>query len=675
MRAKILVAFLLLLVTSAWASRWAVDSFDNSSEPGEADNYVAAEFSGGLKPVKPEQVTQQSGRLYVRQKFEDPFGDEEATYQIFQGRATEAAKNLGKISLDGIPYQTLLKMKLFYSRNASGDDDLENVYYDGKDIFVEGDDPVYINLNGKMEELKPVIAREYKISITSQPTGATVTVGGNSRGETPVTFSVPSNKTISVSVSKTGFYTTIKPITPSDKQTTQEGFLLTEKVPLVNPAVAFRARLQTAVAAKDVNTIKNIRDEVQIALRNYNADSKKNIDAIMAKFPANPPKAPSETANDFSARQNLWTNTQAKERDTLNKEAAVYFNELKEFSNDANSAAADLDFTLKYEYIPTDAITFTNMGVRDFSINVEHENSRVKFKYEKARLGYGSIPRSEISENEENVHGVLKIWDTPNENDKYASIYDIAFFYKETPLQMLTKGTFTLSDATATSRATEKDLNARIAKYAGKAAWDKKDQAATLEALRKGEIPDVAAKAPVSEEAYYDEDEDDDEFDDGMEEQEERDYSRYGAMSSATDIFGNTDEILFWTGVAFAAAAVGTGIVGFLENNKYMDASDALSITNQRIDEVKAAIVKACRAPQDQAATPISTEDCIRNATMVAETEGYATDDGRRLDPLDQLYKARGINEKTKKSFNQSRIIWFSAAGVSAAISITLFAW
>jgi hypothetical protein len=667
-----LVAISLLLAASAWASKWAVDSFDNSPDPGEPDNYIAEEFSGGLKPVKPEQVTQQGGRLYVRQKFEDPFGDEEATYQIFQGRPKEAAKDLGRISVEGMPYTTLLKMKLFYTKTASGDDDLETVYFDGKDIFVEGEDPVYINLNGKMEELKPVVSREYKISITSDPPGATVTVGNASKGETPVTFPASSNKTISVVVSKEGYYTVIKPITPSDKQTTQEGILLTARLPLENPAEAFRARLRTAVAAKDGNAIKTIKNEIQQALKNYNADSKKSIDAVMSKFPANPPKASSETANDYSARQNLWTNTQAKERDALNKEAANYFNELKELSAEADGAAGDMDFALKYEYIPSSAISFTNMGVRDFTIDAELQNSRVNFKYGKAKLGYGSVPRNELAQNEENVHGVLKIWNAPNENGKYASIYDAAFFYNETPLQVLSKGTFTSGDATTASRNTEKDLNGRIAKYPGKAAWDKKDQAATLEALRAGEIPDATAVAkPSADEAYYDEDEDEEEFEDEAEEQEKYDYSRHGAVGSATDIFGNTDEYLFWAGVVFAVAAVGTGVVGYLEHQKWQKADEGLSTIKGARDDVMNLIKTRCN----------NDKECENKYILFFTTPGNMNpispdpNNPYPADLLNDLDKRKKTNEDIKNKRNMNRIIWFSAAGVSAAISITLFAW
>jgi hypothetical protein len=664
-----------LLAASAVAGPWIIDSFDNSPEPGEADDYIAAESSDGLKPVQPGQVSAQSGRLCVRQKFADPFGgfDEEATYQIFQGRATEATKSLGRISVDGIPYSTLLKMKIFSNKSSTGDDDHENVYFDGKDIFVEGDKPVYMNLNGRMEEFRPISSKEFQISITSTPPGATVTVSGTERGKTPVTFSVPSQKTLTAVIALEGYYTTIKAITPSDKSV-QEGINLVKRLPLENPATAYRTKLQAASSSKDASTIKNIKADIQKTLNNFTADTKKNVDAIMAKFPENPQKSGSESDSEFSARKTTWSNTQARERDALNKQAQEHFNELKDLLAEVDAAGSDMDFALKYEYVPNSAITFSSMGVKDFTIDVNLDNSHITFEYNKAKLAYGSLSRSEVEEDQDNIHGVLKVWDTPNENKRFTSIYDIAFFLDETPLNVLSKGTFKLKEATPTSRNTEKDLNSRIAKYPKKAAWDRKDEEATLAALRAGEVtrsksapPKPAPKVVAQkddydddddEDAEYDEDDDDDEYEESSRRQDERDYSRSGASTSASDIFGNTDEYLFWTGMVFLAAAVGTGVVGFLQNSKYAEADKALQNANEGVKDFERRVDEAC----------LGDERCVYSIMQYSKTTP-----GENLYNINEKYIAP--NEKAKDGYNKGRIIFFSAAAVSLAVSITLFVW
>jgi hypothetical protein len=349
----------------------------------------------------------------------------------------------------------------------------------------------------------------------------------------------------------------------------------------------------------------------------------------------------------------------------LNDDATRYFQELKELSAEIDAAVGDMDFSLKYEYIPTSAIEITNLGIKDFSANTELSNSRVKFKYDKAKIAYGSVPKNELAEEQENVHGVLKLWNTPNENGKFASIYDIAFFYNETPLKIITKKNFTSSESTSAARKTESDLNNRIAKSPGKAAWDKKDEAATLAALRAGEMSDGTAKATPKKEAYYDEDED--EFEEEMDDQESKDYSRYGAASSATDIFGHSDEILFWTGMVFAAAAIGTGVMGFLQHLEYKKADDAITEINDKLNYIEREVRKAlCSSPEDKC--PAGEE--LINKLQTEEIEVS----GEKLTTAGLIH-ARNVNTDTRTNFNKTRLMWWGGAGAAAAISIVLFAW
>ncbi|GHV13190.1 hypothetical protein AGMMS49938_07340 [Fibrobacterales bacterium] len=657
--------FFVLFAVSAWAGKYIIDSFDDSTDPGEPDNYISGEFNNELKPVKPDQVKAQSGLFYVRQKFEDPFNAEEPLYQMFQGRPTEKVADLGKISILGVPTKTLVRLKFFYNRNTDGTDDLETIYFDGKDVFVEGGDPIYAELSGRIEELIPEIKKEYKISIVSQPTGANINIGGVDKGVAPLDFTVPAPNVIGTVLSLEGHYTVIKPIKPQDGRTTQEVVNMVARQPLDNPGVTFRTALETAKANKDAAAINKIAVDAKKKLGTFNDDFKKNVDAIMAKFPVNPPKVSGESDTDFSKRQTLWANEQTKERNLLAMNGKSYFDDLKALVDEAENAAAELDFVLRYEYVPNVALTFPNMGVKDFLLNAEYSNSRIDFSYSKARIGYDGISRAQFSSDQSRVHGVLKIWDTPNDNGKYASIYDIAFFYDETPLKILQKGSFSISEATAQSKNTEKDLNARIAKYKGKAAWDSRDTDATLAALRAGEVkdaPKVVAAAPDEEEAEYSEEDDEEEFEEESEEQERADYSKYGAVGNATDIFGNTDEYLFWTGVAFAAVAVGSGVMGVLQMMKKNEANDAVKSVDSKIEEVKNGIAAACMANAN-------SDDCESAALIYANRGDY--EDA----PLYHLYRFKSSNEKTRDSYKMPMIAWYSGAGLSLVASITLFAW
>ncbi|MDR2594448.1 MAG: PEGA domain-containing protein [Fibromonadaceae bacterium] len=542
---KFFTAFFLLLAVSVWAGKWTIDSFDDSPDPGDPDKYI----DGDLKPVPPGQVSQQSNTLYVRQKFEDTFGDEGATYQIFKGRPTAEAKSLGKISVDGIPYGTLLKMKLFYKRNATGDDDLETVYFDGKDILVEGSDPVYINLNGKMEELKPVVLMDFKVSLTSEPAGATVTIGGASKGNTPLTFNLASQKTVTAIITKDGYYTVVKPITPSTKQMVQEGVALMARKSLDNPATAYKTKLQTV--RSDKNAIKNLRADVKKTLDNYNSDSKKAIDALMSKYPQNPQKASEESSSDYSARQTIWSNAQTKEREILNKESLGIFNELKEL-------LAEIDGNIKNLDAPAPAV------------------------------------------------------------------------------------------------------------------------------VAKKPPPPPADDDDDDEDAEYDEDEDDEEVEKGVAAQEKYDYSKYGATGNATQIFGNTDEYLFWTGMAFLASAIGNGVVGVLQTMKYRDAKKALDETQGEISRIKEQIRDSC---DDRHNKDPNVDANWCTAQVIKWASGKDLDTGKPIDGMDEfkaveegrplwiLGKHEAHNQKVTDSYQKGWMIFYSAAALSLGISITLFAW
>jgi len=323
-------------------------------------------------------------------------------------------------------------------------------------------------------------------------------------------------------------------------------------------------------------------------------------------------------------------------------------------SETTNSQASTSGSGFKYEYIPNSALKFSSVGVKDINLNVEHKT----FKYKNAKLSFGNsirngkkLSRSDIIEDQGKIHGILKT------NGNPASIYDMAFFYDETPLEFLGKNSANSATLAALRR------NSTLAYSSAPRPYDFED-----------EDDEEEEEEEEEEEASYDEDEDEDEFDRGMSNQSKYDYSRSAASSSASDIFGNTDEYLFWTGVAFAAAAIGTGVVGFLQNQTYSEANDAVSKAKSDVDRFKTDVTNGCNGDAE----------CVRVALMVAgyspknpticESGNYPTtcDEGGYIWKKNQNIKA---NEEVRDSYNTGRIIFFSAAAVSAAISITLFAW
>lgn len=271
------------------------------------------------------------------------------------------------------------------------------------------------------------------------------------------------------------------------------------------------------------------------------------------------------------------------------------------------------------------------------TINSQASTSGSGFKYE-------YIPNSALKISNVGV----KDFNTPNP----ASIYDVALFYDETPLAVLRR-------------------NSNLAYSSAPRPYDFDDDE---EEEEEGE-----EEEEEEDEASYDEDEDEDEFDRGMSRQKKYDYSRSAASSSASDIFGNTDEYLFWAGVAFAAAAVGTGVVGFLQNRTYTEANDAVSKAKSDVEKFKTEVMNSCGGDQTCINVILKTVAVspAGNPTVCAmggENPTYQT----TCNEGGYIYKKNlniSANEKVRDSYNTARIIFFSAAAVSAGISIILFTW
>lgn len=148
-------------VTALAADNYTIQKF-SGEDVGTPDQYIDAEFGGSLKISSTGTVENvQDGRFYVRQKFEDPFGESPTTYQLYEGRKGSEAANLNEYTLPaGIAYGFAIKAKAYSSENADANSDIEKVYFDGKSIFAEGVSEMYMHRGVKTIALVPVNATE-----------------------------------------------------------------------------------------------------------------------------------------------------------------------------------------------------------------------------------------------------------------------------------------------------------------------------------------------------------------------------------------------------------------------------------------------------------------------------------------------------------------------------------
>ena len=148
-----LLMVLCLSIVSAFAGAYDIEEF-TAKDAGVPDDYIVAEFGGELKVAPAEEVESlQDGRLVVRQKFEDPFGESETSYQLYQGGAGDLS-SMTAMTAEGVDYSKLVTAKVYARRGMPADKDVEKVYFDGKSVYASGLTTAIVFIDGSPVTLK-----------------------------------------------------------------------------------------------------------------------------------------------------------------------------------------------------------------------------------------------------------------------------------------------------------------------------------------------------------------------------------------------------------------------------------------------------------------------------------------------------------------------------------------
>ncbi len=148
------LATICLFVAAAFAGPYDIEEFA-AQDAGSPDDVITAEFGGELTTIPVDEVASlQEGRLVVRQKFTDPFGEQPTAYQIYQGSAGDLSSMTALTAPEGTDYTALVKAKLYPRRGMPATDDVEKVYFDGKSVFVPGATTAIAFINGDPIQLK-----------------------------------------------------------------------------------------------------------------------------------------------------------------------------------------------------------------------------------------------------------------------------------------------------------------------------------------------------------------------------------------------------------------------------------------------------------------------------------------------------------------------------------------
>lgn len=144
---------LCLSIATAFAGSYDIEEF-TATDAGSPDNYITAEFGGQLKTAPADEVSSlQDGRLVVRQKFTDPFGESPTAYQLYQGGKGDLS-GLVPMTAEGVEYSRLVTTRIYARRGMPFDDDIEKIYFDGKAVYIPGYSTAVAFIDGNMVQLK-----------------------------------------------------------------------------------------------------------------------------------------------------------------------------------------------------------------------------------------------------------------------------------------------------------------------------------------------------------------------------------------------------------------------------------------------------------------------------------------------------------------------------------------
>lgn len=151
-----------------FAGPYDIEEF-TANDAGVPDSYIAAEFGGELTKANPDDVADiQEGRLFVRQKFEDPFGADETTYQLYQGQTGSDFSSLNAMTAEGVDYSKLVHAKFYQKRGDDAKNDVAKVYFDGKSIFAEGLTTLIAFVDGTPVTLKADVPTPEPVAAASE---------------------------------------------------------------------------------------------------------------------------------------------------------------------------------------------------------------------------------------------------------------------------------------------------------------------------------------------------------------------------------------------------------------------------------------------------------------------------------------------------------------------------
>lgn len=708
-RKFLVMAFLGFTAVSLFADEYTVAKFEG--EPfGAPDDYISAEFNDELKKANPAAL--KDGRLYARQKFEDPFDDEATTYGLYEGKVTNTGKaKLGKFTIADKPYGSVLRMKFYSTADARPNQDIDRVYFDGQFIYVEGESPIFVHLDGQMVQLKPSIEKVGYLNVTTQPSGVEIFIAGEVKGKSPSKVTVMGTKAVVVKLSKAGHYTKILVVTPKPGATVEVSELLTPKKDLENPVSSFRVKMTEVVAKGKAKEIAVFRTSLNDRIASWPKESAQNIEKLMASYPVNAAQGASESADDFGVRTLAWQNERDAETERLKAAADQIGKDLASMLTELDQKAENSLFALRHVYVPAASIQVgrINKQAKTFEISITGPASEGAFTY-KANYNLGDLTNAQLVEKAKQMQAVARLWSIPAADGSTPVLQSIVFYINQKLMTESGTGVYSHKSLTADLTTKGKSFDTKLSSMGSseKSAFDAESEKQTKALLQifaesvapvvtppqpqpqpvvttptpPKPTPVVETPAPVKQEEPVaaedsEEETEDDVAEESTEAPEVADLTNTDEASAPSDAevqeeatedaeadideqFGRQDEYRRWAGWSLIGVAAITTTVGVLQHSKYGTAKTATDNTQSLIDQAIATMEGACSSMGDQATA------CYDAALYNSRQPGG---------PM-YIYEAQQKeNEKIRDSYAMGRNIMLGLSVLSIAGSVVLFTW
>jgi len=269
--------------------------------PQAPNDIILPTTSTTLQQVTTVPESLQNGQVLLRRRF----------------RANEYGLYLGIMNHKGykrlsafrppekLDVSTFVNRKLYESRSENPDQDIENVYFDGKFIYVVNVATVYFH-DSIWNEMKMLDVLPSRLNITSEPSGASIYLNNEYKGTTPCFLGAFFEQTAVVRLEMKGYFIAEHFVDLVSGSLVEKHITLMKK-PVFDDGTEIDIEAYAAENTESVLEIQQRIETLKKSVKQIEKDSLKAVRSFRDNYPEITPKDQFETTEEFENRQKKYT--------------------------------------------------------------------------------------------------------------------------------------------------------------------------------------------------------------------------------------------------------------------------------------------------------------------------------------------------------------------------------